>query len=105
MRCDLATGAFCPAAYWPVEAKKVIFPLEKDKQVLPEFSQPVVDQMNEDLAQFMRDVSEIYKRLRKPDPRGAAVPVTVAEVRAQVRTITTKPATPERPPTLRSYSK
>ena len=98
VRCDLATGAFCPAAYWPVGAKKVVFPLEKDKQVLPEFSQPVVAQMNEDLAQFKRDVNEIYKRLRKPDPRGAAVPVTVAEVRAQVRPITAKPAAPERPP-------
>lgn len=65
---------------------------------MPEFSQPVVDQMNEDLAQFKRDVSDIYKRVRKPDPRGAAVPVTVAEVRAQVWPITTKPATPERPP-------
>jgi hypothetical protein len=87
VRCDLATGAFCPAAYWSADAKKVVFPLDKAQQVLPEFSALVVDQMNEDLAQFKRDVGEIYKRLRKPDPRGAAVPVTVAQVREQVRPI------------------
>jgi hypothetical protein len=99
-RCDLATGAFCPAAYWPIGAKKVVFPLDKAQQVLPDFSAAVVDQMNEDLVGFKRDVSEIYKRLRKPDPRGAAVPVTVAQVRDQVRPAAAPPPAPVHPTLL-----
>jgi hypothetical protein len=43
VRCDLATGAFCPAFYWSADAKKVVFLLDKAQQVLPEFSGLVVD--------------------------------------------------------------
>jgi hypothetical protein len=84
-RCDLATGIFCPAAYWPANAKKIVFPADKKLQVLPEFSLVAVDDLNQELDAFKKDVWEIYKRLRKPNPRGAAVPVTVAQVRAEVR--------------------
>jgi hypothetical protein len=84
-RCDLATGIFCPAAYWPANAKKIVFPADKKLQVLPEFSAVAVDDLNQELDTFKKDVWEIYKRLRKPNPRGAAVPVTVAQVRAEVR--------------------
>jgi hypothetical protein len=95
-RCDLATGVFCPASYWPAGAKKIVFPSDKKLQVLPEFSAAVVADLNDELDTFKKEVSEIHKRLRKPHPRGPSVPVSVADVRAQVRPgrVTAAAATP-----------
>lgn len=93
-RCDLATGIFCPAAYWPVGTKKLVLPTSKSCQSLPEFSASAIAQLNDELANFAHDVGEIYKRLRKPNPRGPVMPVTVAQVRAQVRPAREAPVAP-----------
>lgn len=84
-RSDLSTGVFCPAAYWNTNTNRIVMPADKKKHVLPAFSAAAVKQLNDALCSFVDDVSEIYKRLRKPNPRGPVMAVTVAQVKAAVR--------------------
>jgi hypothetical protein len=91
-RCELATGVSCPTHYWPTGTHQLALPPNKKKQVLPGFSEEMVDEFNNELHQFKREVLEIYKRLRRPDPGGPLEEVTAEMLRRAVRgeTVTSK---------------
>lgn len=84
-RSELASGLFCPAGYWRDGLQRLVLPADEKKRVLPDFSEQVLAEYNEELYQFQRDVIELYKRLRKPDPRGPVVEVRVAALKQALR--------------------
>lgn len=101
-RADLSTGIFCPAAYWPKGTKQLVFPADKSSQVLPQYSAAAVTQLNDELARFKADVGEVYARLRRPDPRGPIVPVTVEQVKYAVRPSKAPAPEPDKPAPIRT---
>jgi hypothetical protein len=84
-RCDLATGIFCPAAYWPAGARQLVLPTEPAHRILPDYSADEVARLNSELYQFKHSTFELYKRLRQPEPNGPLVEVDAAELRAVTR--------------------
>jgi hypothetical protein len=84
-RCDLATGLFCPAAYWITGAGKLTLPTEDAQHVLPDYSKQAIAALNNKLYEFRQDIEEMYNRLRRPDLRGPLVEVTVEMLREALR--------------------
>jgi hypothetical protein len=84
-RCDLSTGIFCPAAYWPAGAHQLVLPTEPVQRMLPDYSAEEVARLNSELYQFKHSTFELYKRLRQPEPNGPLVEVGAAELRAVTR--------------------
>lgn len=104
-RSEMATGVFCPAAYWPDGAKKMVLPANKKLHV-EDYDADAVQEHNKNLRQFRDDVKEAYRRLRRPDLNGPLVPVSVGEVRGAVRgPKAQKKATPPPPPAVRLLHK
>ena len=85
VRTELFPGVACPPAYWSKAAHRLVLPTEEAKQVLPDFSAEEVERLNDELYQFKRQVSEVYKRLQRPDPCGPLVAFTAADLLAEVR--------------------
>jgi site-specific recombinase XerD len=84
-RAELATGLFCPIGYWRNGLQKLVLPADEKQRVLPDYGELAVSEYNEELYQFQRDVIELYKRLRKPDPRGPVVEVRLSELKEALR--------------------
>ncbi|WP_151086820.1 tyrosine-type recombinase/integrase [Hymenobacter baengnokdamensis] len=85
VRGELAPGISCPESYWSKLTHQLIMPASKKDWVLPEFSPEAVEQFNDELYQFKREIRELYKRMRRPDPRGPLVEVTAADLHCAVR--------------------
>ncbi|TDN38264.1 hypothetical protein A8B98_24985 [Hymenobacter sp. UV11] len=84
-RVVLATGVTCPKAYWKNALRKLTMPASQKQHVLPDFSEEVVAEHNNTLYQLQCEVVEIYKRLRKPEPRGPVVEVRITAVKDGLR--------------------
>jgi site-specific recombinase XerD len=84
-RTELATGFVCPATYWQHSFLKLVFPSKKKDQVLPDFSEETVAEINNGLYELQREVGDLYKRLSRPDPRGPLVKVAPADIRLALR--------------------
>lgn len=85
VRGELATGVFCPAAYWPERTQKLVLPTDESQRILPEFSQEAVEAFNDALYQFRRKVQTLYERLQRPDLDGPLVAVTTEALRVALR--------------------
>jgi hypothetical protein len=85
VRTELSTGVCCPAAYWPERAHYLVMPADPTQWVLPDYSAEEVARFNDELFQFKRSTSELYKRLRQPEPNGPFIEVSAGELRKVAR--------------------
>lgn len=85
VRTEVFPGVACPPAYWSKAVRRLVLPADEVQQVLPDFSAEEVERLNDELYQFKQSVSEVYKRLQRPDPRGPLVTFAAADLLAELR--------------------